>query len=116
MKKTEEKTIVVFRKFPGGEILALFPEVPADMNGFECSSFMHTGQHSGASYYHCIQRTKKAKKEEYQELFDELVDYGYNLVVRQKAHFTHHQNRMNEARRIRQNIKIFFEKAVDTVV
>ena len=80
-------TKVIFRKFKSGiakgEIIALFPY---DLwNERECASYMHVGQHSGADYNAMMMSTKPAKPEEYQELYNELVEIGYaNLQVVQK--------------------------------
>ena len=42
-----EETAVIFRKYPnirGGEVIALFPEIPGDYSGYTCSSYVHVGQ------------------------------------------------------------------------
>ena len=74
-------TKVVFRKFPNGDILALFPEVPE--TGYTCSCYMHIGQHGGADYTHCIRLTKPASPEEYADLKRELEakPYEYSLTL-----------------------------------
>ena len=74
--------IVIFRKFRGGDILALFPEIP-DCNNF-CLSYQHVGQHGGADYSHCISITTPAKPSEYKELARELRRIGYLLDIRQR--------------------------------
>ncbi len=93
----ELPTKVVFRKFKDGysenEVIALFPEIPSDRYGYECLSYMHIGQHSGASPY-LVYRTNPAMPVEYADLARELEDLGYVLEVRQKITY-----RMNEARR-----------------
>ena len=78
-----EKTKAIFRKFKDGDILALFPYEINKFNGF-VNSYMHLGQHSEADYSGCIQITKPATKEEYQDLFEELESIGYNLNVIKK--------------------------------
>lgn len=72
------KTKVIFRKYPNGEILALFPYNIVTNDG-DCDSYMHLGQHGAANYRHCIATTKPAKETEYNELFTELENIGYNL-------------------------------------
>lgn len=71
-------TPVIFRKFKDGDIIALFPCEPADLSGLYCQSYMHVGQHSGASYFGVCQVTKLATPAEYAELLAELVKIGYD--------------------------------------
>lgn len=83
-----EPVAVVFRKWrDNGDILALFPEIPAKNQGYDCESFEHIGQHSPADYMGCIKRTRPALPHEYAALKAELegAPYHYNLVVRQRA-------------------------------
>ena len=76
-----EQTRVIFRKFPNGDILALFPEI--QITNF-CSSYMHIGQHGGADYQACISITKPAAPDEYANLASELSSIGYDLQIRQR--------------------------------
>ena len=75
---------VVFRKWrdKSGGILALFPEIAVDMEGYYCESFEHMGQHGGADYRGCIARTVPAKPEEYADLKRELESYPYEYRLR----------------------------------
>jgi hypothetical protein len=82
MKKDTEKTIVVFRKYKDGDVLALFPNLEGSPGC--CVSYMALGQHSSADYGWCIQSTKPASELEYRPLQRELEDLGYNLTVRKK--------------------------------
>jgi hypothetical protein len=41
MKNT--KTKVLFRRWSNGQIIALFPEIPHDVNGIYCSSYEAAG-------------------------------------------------------------------------
>ena len=85
---------VIFRKFKEGDIIALFPSLPADMKYNNCTSYMHIGQHSAASI-NIIGNTKPATQQEYKPLYDELVnivEYD-NLKVYQKK-----QNWMDKER------------------
>lgn len=77
-----EQTQVVFRKWPDGDILALFPNIDGGQG--QCSSYMRIGQHSGASYSRCIAVTKPATPEEYKSLASELTSIGYNLKIQQR--------------------------------
>lgn len=78
------ETLVIFRKWVGGEIIALFPE---NDEGFgECTSYEHIGQHAGAHYAGVVASTKPATPEEYADLKRELESYpyGYKLKVRRR--------------------------------
>jgi len=79
----EPVTKVVFRKWrkESGEVLALFPEIPADVLGNTCLSYEHIGQHGAADYDLCIRRTRPALPGEYQDLKEELEKIGYRLEV-----------------------------------
>ena len=101
MERDTEITKVVFRKFKqGGDILALFPEIPADMNG-HCQSYQHIGQHGAADFYHCIHTlTVPAKPAEYADLKAELEGRGYNLQVIQRASYKDHAARIAELKKM----------------
>ena len=70
-------TKVIFRKFKNGEVIALFPQEPADCIGWLCMSYMHTGQHATATP-DLMYNTKPAMPWEYSELYKELKSIGYN--------------------------------------
>lgn len=78
-----QKTIVIFRKYPNGEILALFPEIPCS-SPYLCSSYLHIGQHGDANYRVVLKQTKPIKKGEALELEAELRRIGYNLDVKER--------------------------------
>src|SRR5262245_40222871 len=83
-------TPVIFRKFPEGDIIALFPAEPGDMSPYTCASFQHVGQH-GAASVELVRDTKAAKPAEYADLKRELesAPYRYRLKVykRWQPHF-----------------------------
>jgi len=83
MGKKQQPTTVVFRKWPNGDVLALFPEVPANTRGNDCQSYAHVGQHSAADPA-IVYSTQPASPEEYAELKKELESIGYNLTVRHR--------------------------------
>ena len=90
----KDETAVIFRKYPnieGGEVIALFPELPGDMNADTCSSFVHVGQHGAAHLRGCIDGTRPARPAEYADLKKELesAPYGYRLKVCQRATRAH---------------------------
>ena len=79
----EEKVYddVIFRVFPEtGEVVALFPGFPADMEG-GITSYMEVGQHGAADYEYVMSKTVPASRGEYAFLKQELEDIGYVLKV-----------------------------------
>jgi hypothetical protein len=80
---------VIFRKWrksfdPDQAVFALFPKIPADLNGVYCTSYQHVGQHGAADYNHCIRSSFPVKPEEYSDLATELRQIGYDLNIRQR--------------------------------
>lgn len=72
-------TPVIFRAFPDGEVLALFPALPADLEPRRnCLSYAHVGQHGAASVA-LAERTRAATPAESAPLAHELEARGYNL-------------------------------------
>uniref|UniRef100_A0A6H1ZC30 Uncharacterized protein n=1 Tax=viral metagenome TaxID=1070528 RepID=A0A6H1ZC30_9ZZZZ len=62
---------VAFREFKSnGEIVAIFPEIPCDLSGHNCMSYLHIGQHSACDPVFILKVTKPA--ENYQELLEEI--------------------------------------------
>lgn len=90
----EPATKVIFRYW-NGDVIALFPELPGDMNPETCMSYMHVGQHSAADYGHIIDQTKPAKPEQYAELAQELESIGYKLEIKKRANWQTHAKRYN---------------------
>lgn len=93
----EQETVVVFRKFNDGQVIALFPRDPgSSSNWYNCDSYMHVGQHAPADPS-IVRITKLAKPEEYADLKRELEEepYGYRLKVQQRI--TSHDNAAREA-------------------
>ena len=76
----KHKTRVVYRIFKqGGDVIALFPDIPADNSGHLCSSYQHIGQHGGADIQCVIKQTCPATFRERYELREELLAIGYRL-------------------------------------
>lgn len=75
----KDRDRVVFRKWPNGDIIALFID-------YQCGrvmSFEHIGQHGEADYGYVVDHTVPATSEEYGALYNELTHvYGYNLEIR----------------------------------
>lgn len=70
------KTQVVFRKFPEGDVIALFPNEKADFEG-NIMSYQYLGQHGGACPSLALD-LEVPSIEEAQELFIELKRVGYD--------------------------------------
>jgi len=66
-----DKLKVIYRKFPEGDVIALFPELPEDMYGYSFRSYQHIGQH-GIADDGIIQNTYPANPSEYADLHKEL--------------------------------------------
>jgi hypothetical protein len=62
---------VIFRKYPKGDVIALFPYEIENHKG-EILSYMHVGQHSSADRVHVMANTTPAKQEDYMPLYNEL--------------------------------------------
>ena len=94
---------VVFRRWKdSGDVIALFPELPSDIKGLFCDSYMQVGQHGGADYHGVIGQTVPATPGECAALSVELKRIGYRLKPLQRASCRHHERRREEARRFRE--------------
>ena len=60
-------TRAVFRKYPDGQIIALFPDIPWSEDG-SVTSYMHVGQHGPAYYKPVIDTTTHASEADYSAL------------------------------------------------
>ncbi len=76
-------TLVTFRKFPEGDVIALFPKLlegqDIHSNQF-ILSYMHIGQH-GSAIDDLIDDLSPATADEYSDLKAELSSIGYELEV-----------------------------------
>jgi hypothetical protein len=77
------KTVMIFRKYKNGEVIALMPYEIADMQG-HIMSYMHQVQHCATDYNGVVSQTKLAKPEEYAELLKELEWVGYEVKANLK--------------------------------
>ena len=76
-------TLVTFRKFTDGDVIALFPKLLTgqDNQGNQfILSYMHIGQHGGASD-DLIDDLSPATADEYIDTKAELTRIGYDLEV-----------------------------------
>lgn len=95
------KTKVIFRKWKNtGDVIALFPEIPADPEGRLCLAYEHVGQHGGAHPLVVREGTEPATAVEYDALKRELEDIGYVLTTRQRMSGVMRRRRQKEASRI----------------
>jgi hypothetical protein len=78
-------TLVVFRRWGNGDIIALFPTF---RDRTYCESFEHVGQHGLAYYSGVISMTKPALPEEYAALKRELESAPYHYVLRVIKRYT----------------------------
>jgi len=83
-----------------GSIIALFPEIPADICGVYCEAYEHVGQHGGADYWGVIQATVPAQRHEADDLAEELTSIGYSLRPIRRGSWRHHDKRRQAAREI----------------
>lgn len=74
-----QSAVVVFKKFPEGDVIALFPYEVADPSG-NIMSYMHIGQH-GAASPELVQELEDATPAEYGNLQKELERIGYELDI-----------------------------------
>ena len=95
-----DQTPTVFRVWPDGEVIALFPATAAGSRYGDCSCYQHIGQHGSADYHHVIGKTRRAKPEEYADLLAELKTVGYAPRVYQRKRPLHHRYRMDEHHRL----------------
>lgn len=86
---------VIFRIWPDGDVIALFPQIAATIDGYMCDSYMHVGQH-GAASPEIIRNTRPAKKKEYKELLKELEQIGYNPTVVKRFTYADYQLRKSQ--------------------
>ncbi len=77
------KTKVIFRKFPDGEVIAIFPEESYDdIHSDLCMSYMQVGQHGACSKAIIHELSQPITSEsEYIDLYKELESIGYELEV-----------------------------------
>lgn len=74
-----ESIAVHFHKFPEGDVIALFPDLPATPPYI--TSYMHIGQHGDASKDLMVD-LERATSAESAPLLKELISIGYdNLIV-----------------------------------
>lgn len=68
------------RKPYAGNVDAIFPELPEDVNGYRMTVYSHCGQHSGGDRHYFYGQTRPATPEESAPLLRELTRIGYNQL------------------------------------
>src|SRR5947209_3583641 len=85
--------IVLFRRFADGDVIALFPYLPAEcLNAWPCQSYMRIGLH-GAADPRIVDDTRPARPHEYAALKTELEQIGYRLAIRRRFPVDAHARR-----------------------
>ena len=94
--------VVVFRRWRDtGGVIALFPELPADLGGDCCDAYEHVGQHGGADYHGVIQHTTPCSPDDAAAVAAELRTIGYKLRPLKRASHVHHEARRQLAADLR---------------
>lgn len=97
--KTE--VVVIFRAARRGpfkgRVTAVFPEIPGT-GPYDMMCYAACGQHSSCSRDWYL-RTRPAKLSEYRALLAELIDIGYQPIIRHRITRANDERRMAEARR-----------------
>lgn len=75
-------TKVAFRVWDG-EVVAVMPELPAT-NQYDCTGYVHVGQHCAIDPRLAVQRSRPATETEYCDLARELEQIGYRVRVVRK--------------------------------
>jgi len=98
----KEQTLVIFRRWRDtGDIIALFPELPSDCQGWFCDAYERVRQHGGADFHGVVQATKPVAVDDATDLIEELTRIGYRLKPIKRASQRVHESRRAAARAIR---------------
>jgi hypothetical protein len=100
-----ELTPVLFRREKDGDITAVFPCEPANLQTMTMTCYAHIGQHSGCDYGWYL-TTRPAKPAEYADLKAELesTPYGYRLKIYQRINRRLRNKFMAEVHRLNQPV------------
>lgn len=91
-------TKTIFRTFKRtGEVIALFPEVPANSTGEFCESYMRVGQHGAASPW-LRNNTRPSTREEIEPLKKELEQIGYQIEERKRVSYQMDRKRISKTK------------------
>lgn len=79
----EPETKVIFRIYPDGDVVALFPEEASDSaDWYNCTCYIHMGGHTGGDPMWIIENTRPTTPAEYASLKRELENYPYTYRLK----------------------------------
>jgi len=87
---------VIYRIYPDGQVIALFPQIAASISGSLCKSYMHIGQHGATNIQVVTHDTRLATADEYAELNKELEQIGYNPKPMKRCTYKDYQLRTKQ--------------------
>jgi hypothetical protein len=97
MEQKNDETVVVFRVWNrGGDVIALFPELPGSSDPSTCLCYECAGQHGHADTSIVRSCTRAASEAEYAPLKRELEMLGYSLQVQTRFPSHSHLKRRQE--------------------
>ena len=82
-----DETLVIFRKYRAGDIVAVLPFEPGTYCPSTCMSYQHIGQHGSAGAALIMASTSPATPAEYAELLKELKELkgiGHKVKIGQR--------------------------------
>ena len=93
-------TPVIFRKYPDGEIIALFPTLAGSVAlSYSCWCYQHIGQGGAADSGLVISSTEPASPDEYADLLAELISMGWDdLKIYQREQYWMRSKRYEDIR------------------
>ncbi len=97
----EESTIVIYRTYPEGDVIALFPCELGTFEAWTCNCYQHIGQHGSAHPDSVVRMTRPATTEEIAPLSTELESIGYKLIERQRLHPRYYEERQRRLKMYR---------------
>lgn len=80
------KTKVLFRKYDGGKIVALFPRIASSSDSKYCHCYHDAGYHGAEIPEKVIGATVPANRKEFSKVQRELVKLGYKLRIAARMH------------------------------
>lgn len=94
----KRETKVIFRKFKDGDIIAIFPEIPASPHAHDCLSYQIIGEHSSCWPILIIPESSPATPSEYGPIMRVLTHIrGYKLkVLKRYNHMYYYSLRKDE--------------------
>ena len=92
-----DTTIVIFRWEREGGVFALFPELPADNQGFYLPATSTSASIVPLTTTAASPTVARPSPANTADLFNELEGRGYNLIIRQRATPVMHERRRFQA-------------------